>query len=498
MRDVNTMKDLKIKLILIVLAAVLASGSYLYILHVGKEYRYVNNAFRSDNELKIVDIISDDGGEIEILGFQQTEKGYTADLRAKTPGHVFVYVSGDEGVGSSFFLTVHKNGVITQGGFLGDCTGFGSVIICLILYLLLVAAYFIKKYIDQSKKTLYGYDNISYCGLAVFAVFFALAQIRALGYRNGLSGVLSSIGTCAEYFTWLTLPVIIVTTVIVTKYNIELMMKEGKNWRNMLAVFLALFIGFSAFFPVIIGEFLQRTSVIDVHKTNSPGHFFELFSQSTFATVTTYLECILIGSIAVCVKAAKHVPAFDKDYILILGCQVRKDGTLPMLLQSRVDRALEFADMQKKATGKDIIFVPTGGQGSDEVIPEGEAIRRYLLENGIPEDRIIAETKSVNTEENFRLSLEKIREHRGSEDFKAAFSTTNYHVFRSGMLAQAQGIRVEGIGSKTKKYFWINAFVREFIATIYREKKKHLIVTGALILINLACVILLFMSEIYA
>ena len=109
MRDVNTMKDLKIKLILIILAAVLASGSYLYILHVGKEYHYVNNAFRSDNELKIVDIISDDGGEIEILGFQQTEKGYTADLRAKTPGHVFVYVSGDEGVGSSFFLTVHKN-----------------------------------------------------------------------------------------------------------------------------------------------------------------------------------------------------------------------------------------------------------------------------------------------------------------------------------------------------------------------------------------------------
>ena len=497
MRDVDTMKDLKIKLVLIILAAVLVLGSYLYILHVGKEYHHVNNAFRSDNELKIADVMSDDGGEVEILGFRQTEKGYTVDLRAKTPGTVFVYVSGDEGVGSSFFLSVHKNGIITQGGSLGDCTGFGSVITCLILYLLLVAAYFIKKYIDQSKKTLYGYDNISYYGLAVFAVFFALAQIRALGYKNGLSGVLSSIGTCAEYFTWLTLPVIIVTTVIVTKYNIELMMKEGKNWRNMLAVFLALFIGFSAFFPVIIGEFLQRTSVINVHKMNSPGHFFELFSQSTFATVTTYLECILIGSIAVCVKAAKHIPAFDKDYILILGCQVRKDGTLPMLLQSRVDRALEFAEMQKNATGKDIIFVPTGGQGSDEVIPEGEAIRRYLLEKGIPEDRIIAETKSVNTEENFRLSLKKIREHRGSDDFKAAFSTTNYHVFRSGMLAEAQGIRAEGIGSKTKKYFWINAFVREFIATIYREKKKHLIVTGALILINLACVILLFLSEVY-
>ena len=65
------------------------------------------------------------------------------------------------------------------------------------------------------------------------------------------------------------------------------------------------------------------------------------------------------------------------------------------------------------------------------------------------------------------------------------------------MLAESQGIRTEGIGSKTKKYFWINAFVREFIATIYKEKKNHLLMTGALILINLASVILLFLSEVY-
>ena len=34
---------------------------------------------------------------------------------------------------------------------------------------------------------------------------------------------------------------------------------------------------------------------------------------------------------------------------------------------------------------------------------------------------------------------------------------------------------MEGIGSKTKSYFWINAFIREFIGTLYSEKKKHIL-----------------------
>ncbi len=35
---------------------------------------------------------------------------------------------------------------------------------------------------------------------------------------------------------------------------------------------------------------------------------------------------------------------------------------------------------------------------------------------------------------------------------------------------------LKGIGNKTKTYFWINAFIREFIGTLYSEKKKHIIV----------------------
>ena len=55
--------------------------------------------------------------------------------------------------------------------------------------------------------------------------------------------------------------------------------------------------------------------------------------------------------------------------------------------------------------------------------------------------------------------MELIRNHTKNYDPKIAFSTTNYHVFRSGVFASRQGIRAEGIGAKTKIYFWINAFI---------------------------------------
>lgn len=104
-------------------------------------------------------------------------------------------------------------------------------------------------------------------------------------------------------------------------------------------------------------------------------------------------------------------------------------------------------------------------------------MQRYLLGLGIHDSRIMIEDQSANTYENLRNSVRLVRERGGG---KIAFSTTNYHVFRSGMLAAEQGIRAEGIGSPTMSYFWINASIREFIATLYAERRTHLRIMAAL------------------
>ena len=53
---------------------------------------------------------------------------------------------------------------------------------------------------------------------------------------------------------------------------------------------------------------------------------------------------------------------------------------------------------------------------------------------------------------------------------KVCFTTTNYHVLRSGMLARRAGLDAEGLASSTKWYFWPNGLAREIVAifSMYR------------------------------
>ena len=129
----------------------------------------------------------------------------------------------------------------------------------------------------------------------------------------------------------------------------------------------------------------------------------------------------------------------------------------------------EFWKEQRQRTGKTAVFVPSGGKGSDEIIAEGEAMKRYLLEQGIPEEYILAETNSTTTYENMKFSKELIEKINPSA--KIAFSTTNYHVMRAGILACKAGLEAEGMGARTKWYFWPNALLREVVGMFaYRPK----------------------------
>ena len=121
----------------------------------------------------------------------------------------------------------------------------------------------------------------------------------------------------------------------------------------------------------------------------------------------------------------------------------------------------------------------------DECISEGESMKNYLLTQGINEDNIIVENKSVNTLENMKFSKKLIENDKGGKNI--IFSTTNYHVFRSGIYARQAGIDAYGIGSKTKWYFWPNAFVREFAALLVSRKKGHIVNTVFLLVISIVC-----------
>ena len=418
-------------------------------------------------------------------------------LHSVSPGHAYVdivNVSDPEDAYMDVFY-VHRGGIVTRGYFFGECTGGWIIPMAALLYFAIVLQSVLRKYRAGVRANMYSYRNVMDLGLIIYLSSLMLGQVLlTLGHRS-VHEVVSSFLRFSGVFSSVLLPAAFILFLIVSISNLRLMKMEGRNWRNMLGFALGLCICVSTLIPTILGELLQRSTVIDVHNEKGLALYVEMAVENGITAVVSYLDCILLGTIFFGIKAARYVPAFDKDYVMILGCQIKDDGSLTNLLKGRVDRALEFARMQREAGGKDPVFVPSGGKGPDEVISEAEAMRRYLLSQGIDDQRILPEDRSANTLENFRNSMEIIREHSGKDEVNIAFSTTNYHVFRSGLLASEQGIKAEGIGSGTRSYFWINAFIREFIATLVSERKRHIKIIPIILLAVIGMVVILYYSS---
>ena len=70
-----------------------------------------------------------------------------------------------------------------------------------------------------------------------------------------------------------------------------------------------------------------------------------------------------------------------------------------------------------------------------------------------------------------------------NKDARVIFSTTNYHVFRSGVWASLAGLRAEGIGSITRWWYWPNAFMREVVGLLANRWKQELVFLIVLIFV---------------
>lgn len=71
--------------------------------------------------------------------------------------------------------------------------------------------------------------------------------------------------------------------------------------------------------------------------------------------------------------------------------------------------------------------------------------------------------------------------------------TSSYHVYRALVLAKRQGLQCVGYGAKTKWYFTLNAFIREFIAYIVITKRLQLTVIGGIGAITLFLALLYYL-----
>lgn len=174
-------------------------------------------------------------------------------------------------------------------------------------------------------------------------------------------------------------------------------------------------------------------------------------------SLVSVVSVLIISVLAIVIVSGASVPDKGADYVIVLGAQVR--GNNPSYnLATRLDKAYQYLK-----DNKDTRVIVSGGKGPGENISEAEAMKIYLINKGIEEERIIMEDKSANTDENIEFSKELISD----KDSKVVIVTNNFHVYRSIKIAKKQGIdNIQGLGSSIKWYTVPNLYLREAIAVI--------------------------------
>ncbi|MCH4169877.1 MAG: YdcF family protein [Lactobacillus sp.] len=180
-------------------------------------------------------------------------------------------------------------------------------------------------------------------------------------------------------------------------------------------------------------------------------------------------------------------PRLNQDYIIVLGAGLLHGNQVSPLLASRINRAITFYDKQRQKGKTPPKLVFSGGQGGDESKSEGAAMQAFAIAQGIPAQDTLAEVQSKNTLENMRFSKNVIQQdaQKPAADCNIIFATNNYHTFRAGMYARQAGLKADGIGSRTSKYFLPNAVIREYLAVFLMKKRQHILVIGAMLFLDL-------------
>lgn len=251
--------------------------------------------------------------------------------------------------------------------------------------------------------------------------------------------------------------------------------RESHSLGNMLTLILGILLVISPLF-------------FDFLKMVLPGPIAQAIIN-TIVFFAAYAAFWLLNFITSFLITRLSRPKWDKQYIIVLGSGLINGNTVSPLLASRILRAKEFYEQQVKRTNLKPVIIFSGGQGANETMSEGQAMKEYAMANGMADYDLVAETESKNTYQNMLFS-KKIVEKRGLDLQKGIFATSDYHTFRAAGYARYVGLNIDGIGAKTSKFFIPNAFIREYIAILMNHKVFHIAALTIFVITNIAVTIL--------
>ncbi len=130
----------------------------------------------------------------------------------------------------------------------------------------------------------------------------------------------------------------------------------------------------------------------------------------------------------------------DVDCIIVLGCQVRDNGTPSPMLRDRLQRGVELYDLG--AAPKLLM----SGDHSREDYDEVGAMKRFAVEAGVPSADVFMDHAGFSTYE----TMYRAKEMFGAE--KVLVVTQEYHLYRSLYIARQLGMEAYGVSAEAYDY----------------------------------------------
>lgn len=128
------------------------------------------------------------------------------------------------------------------------------------------------------------------------------------------------------------------------------------------------------------------------------------------------------------------------DAVLVLGAQVKPDGSLSKMLKERLDTGISIYK-----AGLTDRMIMSGDHRRDDY-DEVNAMKSYAMEQGVPSECIFMDHAGFSTYESM---------YRAKEIFEAEnliVVTQEYHMYRALYDAKALGIEAKGVTCDTKVY----------------------------------------------
>src|SRR5699024_5410993 len=218
------------------------------------------------------------------------------------------------------------------------------------------------------------------------------------------------------------------------------------------------------------------------------------------ALIASYFAFVFVCFAAFCLLYARRRRRRPVEAVVVLGSGVR-DGRVSPLLAARLARAVEVRAEHQSAGWPAPVIIPSGGQGPDEIEPEGDSMARWLREHDVAAGAIVVEPRARTTEENLRFSADLLAGTAPNPELASgapgasggtdssggasprgepapgasgvlpvpgsmAVVTNDYHAFRAALQARRLGLDADAVGARTASYFVPSAYLREFVAVL--------------------------------